>query len=756
MQDNILFCPAPLIEGAITAGVQAGLGSDLQTAFTEAQGALLPKREQLGYQVEHQMPAAQELIPLDSETILETKLTLRNQYGLHARPAARFVQLAASFDAAIQVQNLSTGKGPVSAKSLNALATLGTVKEHQIAITASGPGAESALDALIKLVEGNFGEGAAEETAVPVPVTERADIEPGALTGIPIAEGIALGTLHQYRPLPPPVPNSKAEYPELEWRCLQDAVENVRRSIQKQRQQIAASVGEQQAGIFEAHELILLDPDLLEQTKTYIDVEQMNAAAAWLRSITQIVDQYRSLEDPYLQQRAADVIDVGNQVLFELAGEAAAAPVKFSHPVILVAEELTPTQTAQLDLEQVEGVVTLLGGPTSHSAILARSLGIPAITGVPVSVLRLPDETPIALDGASGALWIEPPEVTTTRLENERQRWLEGRQKLLESSHDPAVTRDGHHVEVVANVGNLQDAKVAAQNGAEGIGLLRTEFLFLTRETPPDEDEQYQAVVEIANEMGDQPVIVRTLDVGGDKALPYIDLPDEANPFLGVRAIRLSLRRPDLFSTQLRAILRAGENANLRIMFPMVAEKSEVTQARKILNDVHQTMENEGIAHSWPIETGIMIEVPSAAMLAPALAAEVDFFSIGTNDLTQYTLAAERGNPELTAFADGLHPAVLHLIRRVVKAAHEQGKWVGVCGELAGDPTAVPVLVGLGVDELSMNAAAIPQAKAIIRSLQLTDALLLASRLLNLTDAPTARQQADEFLNRLEFYAKPK
>jgi phosphoenolpyruvate-protein phosphotransferase len=477
----------------------------------------------------------------------------------------------------------------------------------------------------------------------------------------------------------------------------------------------------------------------------------MNAVAAWQQSITQIVDQYRSLEDPYLQQRAADVVDVGNQVLLELAGEAAAAPVKFSHPVILVAEELTVTQTAQLDLEQVEGVVTLLGGPTSHSAILARSLGIPAITGVPVSVLRLPDETPIALDGASGALWIEPPEVTRTRLENERQRWLEGRQKLLESSHDPAVTRDGHHIDVVANVGNLQDAQAAAKNGAEGIGLLRTEFLFLTRETPPDEDEQYQAVVDIANEMGGQPVIVRTLDVGGDKALPYIDLPDEANPFLGVRAIRLSLRRPDLFSTQLRAILRAGENANLRIMFPMVAEKSEVTQARIILNDVHQTLENEGIAHSWPVETGIMVEVPSVAMLAPALAEEVDFFSIGTNDLTQYTLAAERGNPELTAFADGLHPAVLHLIRRVVKAAHKQGKWVGVCGELAGDPTAVPVLVGLGVDELSMNAVAIPQAKAIIRSLQLTDAQLLASQLLDLTDAPTARQQADEFLNVLEF-----
>lgn len=749
MQEKILFCPAPLIEGAIAAGVQAGLGSDLETACQEARGALLPKQEQLGF-LDQAQPAQEPEEPrIDADTAQQVTLTLRNQYGLHARPAARFVQTAASFDAVIQVTNLTKNKGPVSAKSLNALATLGAVKDHQIEIIASGAQASAALDSLSALVEDNFGEeqvSGAIETAGDI---KRPSAEPGALAGIPIAEGIALGPLYQFRPPPPTVPAYPADDPDLELNRLQEAINTVRKSIQKQRRQIAMTAGEDQAGIFEAHELILIDPDLFEGARTNIQSDQMNAAAAWQARINQVAEQYRSLDDPYLQGRAADVIDVGNQVLFELAGEPGNASIEFNHPVILVAEELTPTQTAQLDLDQVEGVITLLGGPTSHSAILARSLGIPAVTGVPASVLRLPDDTRIALDGSRGSVWIEPPDDLRAQLQDRRKQWISNRESLIESSQQPAITRDGHQVEVVANVGSLEDARSAVKNGAEGIGLLRTEFLFLTRNEPPAEEEQYQALLDIASQMGDHPVIVRTLDVGGDKELPYIELPDEANPFLGVRAIRLSLKKTSLFKDQLRAILRTSAQASIRIMFPMVAEMRELIQAKQMLEDVHLALSNEGIAHSWPVETGIMIEVPSAALMAPALAERADFFSIGTNDLTQYTLAAERGNPELSTFADGLHPAVLRLIDMVVRGAHSHKRWVGVCGELAGDPAAAPLLVGLGVDELSMNAAVIPRVKAAIRSINLVDAVQLASRALELSDAASVRQIATEFIEQI-------
>ena len=307
-------------------------------------------------------------------------------------------------------------------------------------------------------------------------------------------------------------------------------------------------------------------------------------------------------------------------------------------------------------------------------------------------------------------------------LQTRRDLWLKQRAVWKQASEQPAITTDGRQIEVVANVGNLADARAAVENGAEGIGLLRTEFLFLSRKTAPDEEEQYVALREIFETMGTRPVIVRTMDVGGDKPLAYISLPDEANPFLGVRGLRLSLQRPDLFTTQLRAILRAGVGHTVRIMFPMVTNLDEVLRAKQILADTHTALDAENIPHAWPVETGIMIEVPSAALLAPVFAPHVDFFSVGTNDLTQYTLAAERGNPNLPGFADALHPAVLKLIGQVVEAAEIHGKWVGVCGELAGDPVAAPVLIGLGVRELSLNPAGIPRIKAVVRKIKLEDA----------------------------------
>ncbi len=728
LQSRVHLCPAPLVEGAIAAAVQAAITDDPQVVCQEAQNALTAKQEQLG----HPQPPTEIR---DTQTITQPQriLTLVNPHGLHARPAAKFVQTAARFDAEVYVRNLTTGKGPVSARSLNSLATLGALKDHQVGLNAQGTESIQALDALSALIQAGFGEiEESQETSTRPPVEENG----GKI--IPIAEGIAIGPVYTYQPPEPLVSSRQAQNPSQEWERLQQALTQTETAIAKRRDSLAARFGESQAAIFDAHILILKDPDLLQRVHKAIFEQHKNAAAAWQTAITEIAATYQSLEDTYLQQRATDVQDVGRQVLLLLT-EGHTQALTLPHPVILLAEDLTPTETAQLDLKNILGIATVLGGPTSHSAILARSMGIPAIAGTSTSLLSLPAGTEVALDGFSGQFWVEPSPEVCADLEQQRTKWLQKRTILLERSHQPAQTGDGHNVEVVANAGSPEDAHAAYQQGAEGIGLLRTEFLFLTRQTPPSEAEQVVTLHTIGNIMHDLPVIVRTLDVGGDKPLPYIQQPEEANPFLGTRAIRLGFRQENLFRTQLRAILRAAARVNLRIMFPMVATLDEIQRARALLESVHADLEDKGISHCWPIETGIMVEIPAAALSARVLAPHVDFFSIGTNDLTQYTLAAERGNPNLNYLSDGLHPAVLALIHQVVEAAHAHDKWVGVCGELAGDTTAVPILIGLGVDELSVNPALVPQVKERIRQISYKTTKQLAEEALNAADGREVR-----------------
>jgi multiphosphoryl transfer protein len=747
MQSQIRFCAAPLVEGTIAAAVQISLGSDIEMVCREAEGGLLPKQEQI-----NETPPAQpvEAVSVPDETAQQFVLTLHNLHGLHARPAARFVQTASRFQADIRVTNLTNGKGPASARSLNAIAILGAVENHQIQIKATGPEAGSALTALKKLVDDNFGESTAPEAvsaAEKVSQPEARFAESGSIRAVPISEGFALGPLYRYQAQPPSVSTEPAKSPEVEAQRLDRALDAVRNIIRRQSEQLKTTAGESDAAIFDAHLLILQDPDLLAQARQNIFDRHQNAGLAWHEAAERVVASYRELEDAYIKLRAADVEDVENQVLFALEGKNT-APIMFKEPVVLFAQDLTPTETAQLDMNAVLGIMTVGGGPTSHSAILARALGIPAVSSVSQEFARAPLGSMVALDGFNGTVWLDPSEKIQADVKTRREQWIAARRKLMEASHTPAVTRDGHRVEVFANVGNIQDARNAIKNGAEGIGLLRTEFMFLTRETPPNEAEQLDALLQIGEAMGDCPMIVRTLDVGGDKQVPYIKLPPEPNPFLGVRAIRMSLRNTDLFLQQLRAILRAAANHRFRIMFPMIANVDEVRQARQWLEKAHQQLVDEKISHAWPIETGIMVEIPSAALLSRKLAREVDFFSIGTNDLTQYTLAAERGNPLLADLADAFHPAVLRLIDEVVQAAHAEGKRVGVCGELGGDPLAAPVLIGLGVDELSLNAGGIPRMKSIVLMVELPKARKLAEEVLQTESATEARKLAGSFLER--------
>jgi len=742
---KIQICGAPLVEGAIAAAVQIGLNSDLDAICREANAALAPKREQLGQGSDES--SAPLPVPDAAARGESITLTLTNLHGLHARPAAKFVQTAARFMANVTVSDLTNGKGPVSARSLNAIATLGAVEDHQIRISASGEEARLVLAALKVLIEDNFGEMSAASALKEQPAKIHTTMpESGALKAVPISDGFALAPLYKHKTQRPPVPTHPAENVEAEWTRLQAALENTRREIAMLARRMKQSIGSNEGAIFDAHLLILQDPDLIQQARTGIDERHENAAFAWNAAITAAAESYRALDDPYLKQRAADVEDVGAQVLFAMLDKRVRAPIVFDEPVILYAADLTPTETSQLDMQMVLGIITAGGGPTSHSAILSRALGIPAVAGAGTLLDRQPIGVLTGINGSTGEIWLEPLPEVQAEIQARRAEWLAGREKLLRTSQQVGMTKDGRRVEVFANIGSLNDARGAVQNGAEGVGLLRTEFLFLTRESAPSEEEQTAVLREIFETMGDQrPVTARTLDVGGDKELPYIQMPEEPNPFLGVRALRLSLTRPDLFLTQLRAILRAANGFPCRIMFPMVADVEEIRKARAWVEKAHHELKEENKPHAWPVELGIMVEIPSAALLAPVLANEVDFFSIGTNDLTQYTLAAERGNPALYHLADGLHPAVLRLIGEVVEAAHKAGKWTGICGELGGDPEATPILIGLGVDELSLSPAGIPLIKSILRDLTMESANALAEQALRCQTSAEVRRLVRRF-----------
>ncbi|MBM4424877.1 MAG: phosphoenolpyruvate--protein phosphotransferase [Chloroflexi bacterium] len=708
---RVQLCEAPLVEGALAAAVQARLGSSLDQVAAEARGALAAKQAHLGLPSAPTVSASAPEPAGPAETL---RLTVHNRLGLHARPAAQFVQTAAQFaQTDIRVSNESRGRGPVSAKSINAIATLGVRRGQVILITASGPEAASALAALQRLADDNFGE-VDETPPTTVAATAPLTAPPTAQTlrGIPASPGLALGPARLFRPALPDVPTHTVADSAAEWQRLLTALEKTRAQVRTLREAVARRADAYAAAIFDAHLLFLDDEALRGPARAAIDSEHLNAAAAWKRAVEAVAADYAALDDDYLRARAADVLDVGQQVLLQLLG--GTAPAVFTTPGVLIAADLTPADTARLDPALVMGIATALGGPTSHSAILARALGLPAVVGLGESVLALAEGAPLILDGDAGLLIPSPDEKTADEYARRQRAAQAAAAEARAASAALAFTSDGRRIEVSANIGSLADARAAVAVGAEGVGLFRTEFLFLDRRTAPSEEEQYAAYRSAAEALGrERPLIIRTLDVGGDKPLPYIDMGAEANPFLGWRAIRLCLARPDFFKTQLRAIARVAVDYPLvKVMFPMIATPDEFRAAKALLLEAAATA-----GASAPIATGIMVEIPSAALRTAAFAAEVDFFSIGTNDLTQYTLAAERGNARVAALADAFQPAVLDLIQRVVTAAHARGKWVGVCGEMAGDPQAVPLLIGLGVDELSMSAPAIPRAKQIIRAL---------------------------------------
>ncbi len=548
--------------------------------------------------------------------------------------------------------------------------------------------------------------------------------------GIPASPGLAIGEAFLFESLSLEIPRYPVTDSILELERLKKAREKAAIEIDGILQ-AATKNGLSEAAVFDAHKMFIEDPALLEIVEMAVQ-NGLNAEAAWMDSIQQFAAELAQLPDPTLRERAADVNDVGRRVLGHLLGKQDPQMASFAQPVIVIARDLAPSQTALLDKRLVLAFCTAAGGATSHTAILAKALGIPAVVGLGEPVLSLGTGTPLLVEGSQGLVIACPGAETLAAFQDRAQGARQVAASELEQAGVPAITRDGRQVEVVANVGGVADTLSALKFGAEGIGLLRTEFLFLERTRAPDENEQaaaYRAILEL---MQDRPVTVRTLDAGGDKPIPYLKLGQEANPFLGLRAIRLCLQEPELFKVQLRALLRAGLGHNLRIMFPMIATLDEVKEAKKLLAEAREELERAGAPCCQDFQTGIMFEIPSVAWMADEFARQVDFFSVGTNDLTQYTFAAERNNERVAYLGDACHPAILRQIRQIITAGHQAGCWIGVCGELAGDPDAVPILLGLGLDEFSMSPSSIPHAKAILRSWTYPDAVGLAEAALKL------------------------
>jgi multiphosphoryl transfer protein len=750
--DRVLLSEAPLVEGAVAAAAVARGGASLEEVAAEARGALAMKVSQLGGE---EAPAG-EGPAAGPAAEAEARIPVANEIGLHARPAALVVELASRFDADLRLGKAGR-PGQVSARSLTGLMTLGARLGDELVASASGPQAGEALAALEALAKEGFGEGLAsgsQPTPAPraappppaappasAPAAEEAAAPPGpgtVLTGIAASAGVVVAPARHLESGMEAPPERESEGVEAESDRLERGRAGARAAIEHDRESLVARGAAAEAAIFSAHLALLDDAALLEPALAAIG-RGVPAERAWLDATEDAASTYRALEEPLLRERAADVEDVGRRVVAAIVGDG--RPSGPSEEGIVIAAELTPADAAALDSSLVRGIATARGTPTAHAAILARALGIPAVVGLGRTVLAVPAATPLLLDGDQGSVHVTPSEELVRSAQQREERAAARRAATLERALEPALTRDGTRIEVVANLDEPGDAATAVELGAEGVGLLRTEFLFLEHPTLPSEDDQAERLAEIARALGGRPLIVRTLDVGADKPLPALPMDPEDNPFLGVRGIRLSLERPDLLATQLRAILRVAAEHPLKVMFPMVATVAELRAALEILDEARA---QTGI--DPPLETGIMVEVPAAALLSRSLGRHVDFFSIGTNDLTQYTMAAERGNERVAALLAGPHPSVLRLVRETVRGAEASGRWVGVCGELAGDPSAAVLLTGLGVRELSMSPRLVAEVKAALRSVTLVDASETAERALAAEDADEARRLAAALL----------
>ncbi|EAD2557403.1 phosphoenolpyruvate--protein phosphotransferase [Listeria monocytogenes] len=565
------------------------------------------------------------------------------------------------------------------------------------------------------------------------------------LKGIAASDGIAIAKA--YLLVEPDLSYEKTEVTDVEseLKRFESALEVSRTELSMIREKAAKDLGEDKAQIFDAHLLVLNDPELTGPIEESIKNSKTNAETALQETTDMFIGMFESMDNEYMRERAADIKDVRKRVLSHLLGVTIPNPALIDEEVVVVAADLTPSDTAQLNRNFVKGFVTDIGGRTSHSAIMARSLEIPAVVGTKEVTASVAKNDIVIIDGLEGNVIIHPTEEQIAHYEKIKSDFALQQAEWDKLKNEKTVSKDGVHVELAANIGTPNDLEGVISNGGEAVGLYRTEFLYMGRDNFPTEEEQFEAYKAVVSGMDGKSVVVRTLDIGGDKTLPYLELPEEMNPFLGFRAIRLCFANEELFRTQLRALLRASVYGNLKIMFPMIATVNEFRQARDILLDEKAKLKAAGTEVSDSIELGIMIEIPAAAVLADQFAKEVDFFSIGTNDLIQYTMAADRMNERVSYLYQPYNPSILRLVKMVIDASHKEGKWTGMCGEMAGDQTAVPLLLGLGLDEFSMSASSILKSRSLIKRLDQSEMVKLAEEALNKSTAEEVVELVEKY-----------
>jgi phosphotransferase system enzyme I (PtsI) len=553
------------------------------------------------------------------------------------------------------------------------------------------------------------------------------------LKGIGASAGIAIAKAYRLEEPELKIEKKEIADKEAEKQRFEQAISQSKQELEKIKEHANRELGADKAEIFAAHLLVLSDPELLNPVIDKVSSEGVNAEFAMKETADMFVSMFEAMDNEYMKERAADIRDVTKRVIAHLLGVQIPNPSLISEEVVIIAEDLTPSDTAQLNRQYVKGFTTDIGGRTSHSAIMARSMEIPAVVGTKQATSSIENGVMVIVDGLDGDVIIDPSSEVIAQYEEKKAKYEAQKTEWAKLVNEPTVSKDGEHVELAANIGTPDDVKGVLENGGEGVGLYRTEFLYMGRDQLPTEDVQFDAYKTVLERMEGKPVVVRTLDIGGDKELPYLNLPKEMNPFLGFRAIRLCLEEQDIFRTQLRALLRASSYGNLKIMFPMIATVTEFREAKAILLEEKEKLVSNGVQVSDSIEIGIMVEIPSTAVMADLFAKEVDFFSIGTNDLIQYTMAADRMNERVSYLYQPYSPAILRLVSMVIEAAHKEGKWAGMCGEMAGDPIAIPLLLGLGLDEFSMSATSILPARTQIKALSKEQAQSIKETVLNMS-----------------------
>lgn len=734
-KEHIHLSSAPLVEGVIAATVQAAAGISLKDILGEAENALLPKQSQLGNKPNNSTDILQEsntdLINVISETY-----KLRNSLGLHARPAARIVTTCALFDAEARIRNVTKSGVFVNAKSMNSLITLNAVQGNEVEIETSGPESMQLQSKLGKMFNTNFGESTAPLVRKSLPrLEEQATARSkGFIEGISVAPGFAVGPVKHYEHTLPTIKKESISDIETEIGKLHTAIQEAKAEVVVIIEGGTSTISAEDAAIFEAQILLIQDPELLSKVEKRIKEECIAAAFAWRVTLDEFIEIYEAATSgSQLSTRVADLVDVGLRVLEKLTGETYNT-LEVNEPVILITEELNPSDVASIDTQKILAICTTKGSENSHSAILARSLGIPSVFGMGKLIRKIPEGNVVAVDGELGMLYTRPESTFLSEMEKKRADWLEIKVNASRERLEPAKTEDGTLLDVMANVGSLADVYQAIEQGAEGIGLFRTEFVFMTSGNYPSEDDQFAMYSRAAALLDGKPLVIRTIDIGGDKPVPYLNIEKEDNPFLGWRGIRYSLDQAELFKTQLRAILRASTHGNVSVMFPMLSTIDELKRTNSLLDSCKQELSSKNIPYNANIKSGIMIEVPAAVTMLDSLLEHTDFISIGTNDLTQYIMAADRTNSRVAELSSHYQPAVIHTIADIVQKAKKAGKNVSMCGEMARDTRLTSVLAGFGLRSFSMSSNGIPEFKWRARKLNLHHSKGLSESVLGMKD----------------------